>query len=521
MKLRLACIAVLSILIVYGLGTGLLYSLNLNLDSDMVVPGIVAKEMFSHGNLQYNFPVNDPYLFTDIYTFHLIPQVLSGYDPTVLRLTAYVMFLIAILVFAFIVYRYAGLVSALLFAALMANLNPAAYPYFINPVWHVGTLIAVGVFIIIFDFDRIRKASIYRILVYTVAVALILLSDSILLALFIVPYIACYLLFYRPEIVKSMPSGKKADKRAHGAQPAEKKKELKRVDETVAILTLMSAAAWLFKTFEPVSIGKWLPYFNDTAVSLASIQQAFTVNLPLFFQCLALLVNQGLYNLLSMHIGILDVVVTVVFLGALYLAITRANKQARYLYLIFLFSSVTMFLGFVFSNLADGLMSSRYLIFTAVSIFMVIALAYDEKDEKYDLNALLFVLALVLIVSTVSSNLSILTSLDGHPNQEQYGLIDYLKSHNDTVGFSDYGNANLITYLSNEQVTTRAARFTDSGGLEQFPWLGSDKWYDVPPSTYFVLAKNDSVFYGDLQNSIKKFQPKGVQSYDNYTIYRY
>lgn len=520
MKFKWINIAILSILIIYGLGTGLLYSLNLHLDSDMVVPGIVAKEIFSHGNLQYNFPVNDPYLFTDIYTFHLIPQFLSGYNPTVLRLTAYAMFLISIAVFSFIVYRYTGLVSALLFAALMANLSPDAYPYFINPVWHVGTLIATGIFIIIFDFYRIKKTSIYRILAYTIAVALVLLSDSILLALFIIPYIACYLLFYRMEIVNSTP-GKKADKRVHGTQLAEKKKELKRADETMVILAFMAAAAWIFKTFEPVSIGKWLPYFNDTAVSLASIQQAFTVNLPLFFQCLTLLVNQGLYNVMSMHIGILDVLMAIIFLGAVYLTIAKANKRARYVYLMFLSSSAIMFLGFVFLNLADGLMSARYLIFTAVSIFMAIALAYDEKDEKYDVNALLFVLALALIVSTVPSNLSKLTSLDGHPNQEQYGLIDYLKSHNDTVGFSDYTNANMITYLANEQVTIRAARLTDSGGLEQFPWLGSDKWYDVQPSAYFVLAKNDSKFYSDLQSSIKKFRPKDVQSFDNYTIYQY
>ena len=520
MKFRPICIVVLSILIIFGAFTGLLYSLNLNLNSDTVVPGLVAKEIFSHGNLQYNFPVNDPYLFTDIYTFHLIPQLLSGFNPTVLKLTAYAMFLIAIAVFSFIVYRYAGLVSALIFAALMANLSPDAYAYFINPEWHVGTLILAGIFIILFDFDRIKKASIYRILVYAVAVALVFLSDSILLALFIVPYIACYLLFYREGIVKSAP-GKKADKRVHGTQMAGKKKELKRADETVAILALMAAAAWLFKTFEPVSIGKWLPYFNTTAVSLTNIQQAITVNLPLFFQCLALLVNQGIYNVLSLNIGILDIPLAIVFLGAVYLAITRANKRAGYVYFMFLFSGVVMFLGFVFLSLAGGTWSSRFLIFTAVSVFAVIALAYDEKDEKYDLNALLIALALVLILSTVPSNLSKLTSLDGHPNQEQYALIDYLKSHNDTVGISDYNNANMIAYLANDQVVIRAARLTDSGGLEQYPWLGSDKWYDVPPSSYFVLAKNGSEFYGNLQNSIKKYQPKSVQSYDNYTIYQY
>ena len=102
----------------YGLLAGFMYSLNYDLGSDTVVPGIVAMEIFSHGNFQFDYPVNDPHIFTDVYTFHLMPQYLSGYDPTVLRLTAFVMFLILIAIFAYIIYRYAGIVSAMMFAAL-------------------------------------------------------------------------------------------------------------------------------------------------------------------------------------------------------------------------------------------------------------------------------------------------------------------------------------------------------------------------------------------------------------------
>jgi hypothetical protein len=172
-------------------------------------------------------------------------------------------------------------------------------------------------------------------------------------------------------------------------------------------------------------------------------------------------------------------------------------------------------------SLTDGLWSARFLIFTALAVFGVIALAYDENDEKNKLNILLLALVVVLVLSTVPLNYSKMTSLDGQPNKEQYQILGYLQSHNDTVGFSDYENSNVITYLSKERVTIRSARLTESGGLEQYPWLGSNKWYDVPPSSYFVLAKNGSELYGDLQSSIKKFKPKGVQSYDNYTIYQY
>ena len=101
LNVKWLAVAILAVLIVYGLGAGLMYSLNFELSSDTVVPGVVAKEVFSNGNFQFEFPVNDPYLFTDIYTFHLLPQVLSGYDPTVLRLTAFAMFLILIAIFSY------------------------------------------------------------------------------------------------------------------------------------------------------------------------------------------------------------------------------------------------------------------------------------------------------------------------------------------------------------------------------------------------------------------------------------
>ena len=209
------------------------------------------------------------------------------------------------------------------------------------------------------------------------------------------------------------------------------------------------------------------------------------------------------------------------FLVALGISFVRVNKKAGYLYGIFLGSAVVMFLGFVLLSLTDGLWSARFLIFTALAVFGVIALAYDEKDEKNKLNILLLALVIVLVLATVPINYSKMISLDGQPNKEQYQILGYLESHNNTVGFSDYDNSNVITYLSNERVTLRAARLTESGGLEQYPWLGSNKWYDVPPSSYFVLAKNGSQFYDDLQNSIKVYRPKNVQSYDNYTIYGY
>ena len=171
-----------------------------------------------------------------------------------------------------------------------------------------------------------------------------------------------------------------------------------------------------------------LLYFNSTPVSLVDLQHAVAVNLPLYFQALALLVNTALYNVLSLNFGILDIPVALVFLVALGISFVRVNKKAGYLYVMFLGSAIVIFLGFILLSLTDGLWSARFLIYTALAVFGVIALAYDEKDEKNKLNLLLLALVVVLVLSTVPANYSKMTSLDGQPNKEDYQLIAFIES---------------------------------------------------------------------------------------------
>jgi hypothetical protein len=518
-KVKWLSIVVLVILVVYGLWTGLMYSLNFELNSDTVVPGLIANDIFSHGNIQYDFPVNDPYIFTDIYTFDIWPQFLSGYDPTVLRLTAYAMFIIAIAIFSFIVYRYTGTVSALMFAALTVNLGFDAYTNFISPERHVGTLIATGLLIILLDFDRAKKSGKFRMAACVLIAALVLLSDSIFLALFIIPYVACYLLFFRGALKKNWPK-KKLEKQELDRLRAEKTKELRTMDMTVILLVVVPVLVLLFKTFEPKFIGDNLAYFNPTPMTISDLHQALVVNLPLYFQCLAQLVNQALFNVLSFKFSLMDIPIAIVFLGALSLAATRPNKQARYIYMMFLLSGVVVFLGFIFLGFAVDLWSSRFLIVTAISIFAVIALAYDEKDDKLGRNALLLVLVLVLVIYMVPISYSKIASLDNHPNQEQYDLIGYMESHGYTNGVSDYDHSNLISYLSREHVELLAVQ-KDSDMLTPYSWLASSTWYLSQEQGYFVMAENNTKFYDDVQGIIAAHPPKQVDYYKDYTIYIY
>ena len=55
------------------------------------------------------------------------------------------------------------------------------------------------------------------------------------------------------------------------------------------------------------------------------------------------------------------------------------------------------------------------------------------------------------------------------PNREQYELINYLKELNLTLGFGDYWDSNIITYLSKEDILVRPVCFTDEK-IIPFKW---------------------------------------------------
>lgn len=148
---------ILSLFIIYGLICGFLFALNIDLTCTSVVPGLISMDMFKDGNFQFNMPVNDPYIFTDIYTFHLLPQYLSGFDPAVIRLTAFAMFVFVLLVFTYIVNKYSDIVNALIFAALLSNITYTAYDTVLFPSYQVGTILATGILILMFDPRNIKK----------------------------------------------------------------------------------------------------------------------------------------------------------------------------------------------------------------------------------------------------------------------------------------------------------------------------------------------------------------------------
>jgi hypothetical protein len=524
-----AIIIVFSILVAFGLLCGLLYSINQDLNSDSVVPGIVAMEIFQHGNIQFNYPADDSYLFTDICPFYLVTQFLSGYNPLVLKLTAYLIFLLTVAVFSFIVYKYSGLINALIFAALLVNVNPTVYTIFITPEYHVGTLLAAGVMIYIFDFGRVKNISIYRMLAYAIFVALIVLSDSLIIVTFLIPYAICYLLFYLNQLKRSILKIKTETSKAKDVV-VWSSKDIKNITLMMALMVIVPGIAWLFKTFEPKSLYQYI-WFIPHPTDFIGFDQGFLVGIPLYLQDLVFIVSQGVYSFLTVNFSIWDIAAAIVFLAILAYAILRRNAHANYLYTMLLLSGVVTFFGFAFLDRAmDGLDAARFLGLTAVSIFIVIALSFNEsagvKVHNINLNTIFLVAVFILLLTMIPANLQKVMSLDYQPNKADYDLISNLEANNITQGYSDYWHSNLLTYLSGGNLQIRAIEFApDSSQIELYNWLGSDRWYKtIYPNPIVIADKNDE-FNNEMEalvnSQIKNHTPpEKITYYKDYVIYK-
>ena len=125
------------------------------------------------------------------------------------------------------------------------------------------------------------------------------------------------------------------------------------------------------------------------------------------------------------------------------------------------------------------------------------------------------------------SNISYIATLDSQPNKEEYGLIDLLQANDLHYGYGNYWTANVITYLSNENVTIRQLNFNDSiyklndtSRLVPYLWFSGENWYTYMPDEYFVIIdKNQSIQPEFIEGYIKTHDVYEKLEYENYDIY--
>ncbi len=187
---------------------------------------------------------------------------------------------------------------------------------------------------------------------------------------------------------------------------------------------------------------------------------------------------------------------------------TKRDPNLTLFLLFLLIANVILFLGYTLTTLN----ASRYLLFTALSIFMILGLGYNG-------NKIYLALAMVLVIVGAYSCASAVLHINDQPNTEEHGLIDYLIQNNLSYGYAGYWDSNLLTYLSNEQVTVRAVKYYNNNMAPEL-FLSDSKWYDTKPDNFFVLYHrgHDDGSIGAIVYSNK---PDRTLQYDDYFIYEY
>lgn len=148
--------AILILFIIYGLICTFLISLSININSDIAYDGILSLEAWNtHNFLFIGYYLNsaDNHLFSELLTIYFLPQVISNFNPDALRVTAFFVYTMIILTFSYITYRITNSkVNALIFGALMANVQILPLSWFLYPTAHNGMILFTGILIILVCF---------------------------------------------------------------------------------------------------------------------------------------------------------------------------------------------------------------------------------------------------------------------------------------------------------------------------------------------------------------------------------
>ncbi len=488
--------AILCLFIIYGFISTSIQTMYMSLNSDSVTFGIASMEIWKHGNYflsGFYLSAADPFIFSDILPFYLIPQVLSGYDPTVLKLTGMAVFTAAVLIFAYIIYRTTGSsFSGLAFAALAMNVQSYPFFFFQSPAWHNASLLITGVILLLLfnqhslDTD---PRSMAKLLISVLVINLMVFSDSIVIAVLVIPLLACYILYYKNKSLVSH------------------------------LLVGLSAASLL------------VTYYIKTKLITNLVSSPLQIiTSPGHLLSSAILYCNGILALLEMRLyytasgstpisptDVLLIACSIILLSyAAWRIVYRRDPRLMPLYSFLLVASLVIFAAYIITDYGQNIGTSRYLVFTGFAILIAVSTAMDNKNTIF-----VAVLLIILLVSAYTNTAQIL-SLKGHqPNANELKLIDFLKANGQSYGYGDYWDSNVITYLSHEDVRIRPA-FFDKNGLHPILWLSDKNWYNNDQSPFFIIVQNGNAEQKAQMAELASAQPpEKTLSYGHYMIYVY
>lgn len=481
---------ILFLLILYGLYLKFYFSLTLLLNSDDVSPGLVCREVFVHGNyfLQgYYFPAPDPHIFTEKIPFHVLPQLLTGYDPKALSLSAYVIFIAVLITYSILIYSMTKRVrNSLIFASLLANIPMSANPFFLQPEIHVGAIFFIGVLLLIYLNSINGRLNIFF---YLLILALTTFSDSIIILWYFIPFFATHALL----VLLSKPF------------------EMRKLSIPF-VSGIIVSLVYLVK--------EHIPTFDSFHTKLITSSGLFFNHLLLFFKGICQLYNNDLYEFSNTHqLNIRVIIAVIIAIGIIYFVLSNISKEFGQspAWCLFVFISIIFIsIIYVFTTIAVDISTTRYFSFQLILYLSILALIYSQ-DMKFQKVYIFLLLSLIII--NAGSNTEILKRGNEQPNQEQYELINYLEESNLTLGYGDYWDSNLITYLSKEKIVIRPVTFTNAK-IIPFRWLACERWFNEQTNidgNLFVIQNNNQK--EAIEDFVHKNPPKKILRSGNYKIY--
>ncbi len=356
--------------ILIGLTCKYLISQTFTLNSDTVLSGIIAMDFFVHHNyFMTNFyqPVLDPWYFTEILPFHAIPQLLSNYNPAVLKSVQFFIFCLTILVFSILIYKISkNITNSLIFAALVSSLTPLSYWGYAQPSSHVSTILVIGIILLLlYDFPNVKKRS------YAIALVLLILiafSDSIIIPWLVAPGLIYYFYFYGKNL-----------------------KAFWFVCLSVLVIGIVTFVKLnyiptLVSSASPVVLV--IPQLNSPyhIVSLAAIKN----NIISFFLCIGLIYHYSFYSAITnfTKISLINIISLFASFTLLLYSLSIAIKKIREKFYVFLICSgvVIAFLWIFTDFSAPGIGVLRYLIFLPLLLFAGIAISYKNEDKFFTIT---------------------------------------------------------------------------------------------------------------------------------------